>query len=65
LRQLADFTLRRYSWYSFLLEAVPTLGLFCGWKDYVDAKSGIEPVPFQFLVHCLNQTHHCVPPYTH
>jgi len=29
---------RKYSWYSFLLEAVLTLGPQCGWKDYVNEK---------------------------
>jgi hypothetical protein len=40
--------LRKYSWYSFLLEAGSTQG-----------PSGIEPVTFQ-LVHFLNQLHCCV-----
>jgi len=26
---------RKYSWYSFLLEAESTPGSQCGWKDYV------------------------------
>jgi len=33
---------------------VPTLGLLCGWKDYVNEKSGIEPMAFLFLAQCLN-----------
>jgi len=29
---------RKYSWYSFLLEAESTSGLYCGRKDYVNEK---------------------------
>ena len=29
---------RKYSWYSFLLEAESTPGPYCGWKDYVNEK---------------------------
>ena len=29
---------RKYSWYSFLLEAEPTPGPYCGRKDYVNEK---------------------------
>jgi hypothetical protein len=34
----AAFTSRKYSWYSFLLEAESTLGPQCGRKDYVNEK---------------------------
>jgi hypothetical protein len=34
----AAFTPRKYSWYSFLLEAESTPGLYCGRKDYVNEK---------------------------
>ena len=30
---------RKYSWYSFLLEAELTLGSYCGQKDYVKENS--------------------------
>ena len=33
------FTPRKYSWYSFLLEAESTPGPQCDWKDYVNEKS--------------------------
>jgi len=32
------FTPRKYSWYSFLLEAESTPGPQCDWKDYVNEK---------------------------
>jgi hypothetical protein len=34
----AAFTPRKYSWYSFLLEAESTPGPLCGQKDYVNEK---------------------------
>jgi hypothetical protein len=34
----AAFTPRKYSWYSFLLEAESTPQPQCGWKDYVNKK---------------------------
>jgi hypothetical protein len=34
----AAFTPRKYSWYSFLLEAKSTPGRYCGRKDYVNEK---------------------------
>jgi hypothetical protein len=36
--QLATFTPRKYSWYSFLLEAETTPVPQCGWKDYGNEK---------------------------
>jgi hypothetical protein len=35
----ATFTPRKYSWYSFLLEAESTPGPWCDRKDYVNEKS--------------------------
>jgi hypothetical protein len=35
---LAFFIPRKYSWYSFLLEAESTPGPYCGRKDYVNEK---------------------------
>jgi hypothetical protein len=45
---------RKYSWYSFLLEAESTPGPQCGRKGYVNEKppiipSGIEPVTFRLV----------------
>ena len=34
----ATFTPRKYSWYSFLLDAESTAGSYCGWKEYVNEK---------------------------
>jgi len=34
----AVFIPRKYSWHSFLLEAVSTPGPYCGRKDYVNEK---------------------------
>ena len=54
---LAAFTPRKYSWYSFLLEAE------CGRKDYVNEKipikpSEIERATYRLVSQCLNQLRH-------
>jgi len=51
----AAFTPRKYSWYSFLLEAESTPGPQCDRKDFMSMKNpptpaGIEPATFRFVV---------------
>ena len=38
-RTVRHYPTRRYSWYSFLLEAESTSAPWCGRKDYVNEKS--------------------------
>ena len=57
----AVFTPRKYSWYSFLLEAESTPGPQCDRKDFMSIKNsltpaGIEPATFLFVAQRLN---HC------
>jgi len=54
---------RKYSWYSFLLEAQSTPRPCCDRKDYVNDKipatpSRTEAASFQLVAQCLNQTRH-------
>jgi len=60
------FTPRKYSWYSFLLEAESTPGPWCDRKDFMLMKNpltpaGIEPATFQFVVQHLNHCATAVP----
>jgi len=57
----AAFTPRKYSWYSFLLEAASTPGPQCDQKDFTSMKNpltpaGIKPATFRFVAQHLN---HC------
>ena len=50
----AAFTPRKYSWYSFLLEAESIPGPWCDRKDFMSMKNqvtpaGIEPATFRFV----------------
>ena len=69
----AAFTPRKYSWYSFLLEAELIPVPLCDRKDFMSMKNpltlaGIEPSTFWFVAQRLN---HCAtavpspPPHTH
>jgi len=60
----AAFTPRKYSWYSFLLEAKSTPGPQCDQKDsYVNEKTlaGIKPATFRFVAQHLNHCATAVP----
>jgi len=57
----AAFTPRKYSWYSFLLEAESTPGPWCYRKDFMSMKNpftpaGIEPATLQCVAQHFN---HC------
>jgi hypothetical protein len=59
---------RKYSWYSFLLEAESIPGPQCDRKDYVNKKfqwHNRESDPRPFVAQCLNQLRHRVPPWFH
>jgi len=67
----AVFTPKKYSWYSFLLEAESTPRPQCDRKDFMSMKNpmtpaGIEPATFQFVAQHLNHyatavpTMHCI-----
>ena len=63
---LAAFTSRKYSLYSFLLEAESTPGPQCDRKDFMSMKNpltpaGIEPATFQFVPQHLNYCATAVP----
>jgi hypothetical protein len=54
---------RKYSWYSFLLEAESNPGPYCDRKDYVNKKIPmtpwvIQPATCRFVAQCLNQLRH-------
>jgi len=57
---------RKYSWYSFLLEAESTPGPKCDGKDIMSMKnpltpSGIQPATFRFVAQHLNHCATAVP----
>ena len=60
------FTPRKYSWYSFLLEAESTPGPHCDQKDFISMKNslipaGIKPATFRFVAQHLNHCATAVP----
>jgi len=62
----AAFTPKKYSWYSFLLEAESTPGPQCDRKDFMSMKNpltsaGIEPATFRFVAQHLNHCATAVP----
>jgi len=62
----AAFTPRKYSWYSFLLEAESTPGPYFDRKDFMSMKNpltpaGIEPATFRFIAQHLNHCATAVP----
>jgi hypothetical protein len=63
----AAFNPRKYSWYSFLLEAESNQGPLCDRKDFMSMKNpltpaGIEPETFRFVAQRLNNPEmDCVP----
>ena len=59
---LAAFTPKKYSWYSFLLEAESTPGQQYDRKDFMSMKNpltpaGIEPATFRFVA--AQHLNHC------
>jgi len=62
----AAFTPRKYSRYSFLLEAESTPGPYCDRKNFMSMKNpltlvGIEPMTFRFVAQHLNHCATAVP----
>jgi len=62
----ATFTPRKYSWYSFLLEAESTPGPYCDRKDFMSMKNpltpaGVEPATFRIVAQHLNHCATAVP----
>ena len=60
------FTPRKYSWYSFMLEAESTPGPQCYRKDFMSMKNpptpaGIEPASFRCVAQHLNHCATAVP----
>jgi len=59
---------KKYSWYSFLLEAESTQGPQCDQKDFMSMKNpltpaGIEPATFQIVAQHINHCATAVPRY--